>query len=462
MFHVTRCPNCQTSFRVTDAHLASFEGKVRCGRCAFVFDARRYFVGEPRPVSPAPAPGTPFASAVPPAAQAPAQPTPVAVPVPAQPVLAHASVADEANLDEGYGAASVSAQLKAAAEVEDSHTPSLAQNSLNQLAAALATPEPQPARSQMLELNLDLDPSAGLEAEPFQLIPPPPPMPVPELAIENWVEDLNQHPLDTSPAATPVESPAPAPVPRAPAPAPEPPVVVPPAPVAIAVPSPVEAPPAYEEAPFYAVEPPVPAMPAAPATTPLGQPTVAGYHPIFTAEDEALLRVPQAPSPWRWLWSIPIFLALLGLVGQLAFHYRTELSLQLPGIKPHLKRFCAELGCTVDLPSRAEWLRTEWSELNFVPDNPTLIQLTATLRNQALFEQTLPLLELTLLDDQDRIAARKIFTARDYLAPASGSPLPAQPASFAPGSDLRIFLRVDVGKLKSSGYQLNWFYPERH
>src|SRR5690606_8318652 len=35
----TRCPHCDTIFRVTDQALAKAGGRVRCGRCANVFDA---------------------------------------------------------------------------------------------------------------------------------------------------------------------------------------------------------------------------------------------------------------------------------------------------------------------------------------------------------------------------------------------------------------------------------------
>ena len=36
---VTRCPHCETAFRIQAAHLEQAEGHVRCGRCANVFDA---------------------------------------------------------------------------------------------------------------------------------------------------------------------------------------------------------------------------------------------------------------------------------------------------------------------------------------------------------------------------------------------------------------------------------------
>src|SRR5688572_6458335 len=35
----TRCPECDTTFRVTDETLKKASGQVRCGRCASVFNA---------------------------------------------------------------------------------------------------------------------------------------------------------------------------------------------------------------------------------------------------------------------------------------------------------------------------------------------------------------------------------------------------------------------------------------
>ncbi|MGH8727487.1 MAG: zinc-ribbon and DUF3426 domain-containing protein [Burkholderiales bacterium] len=39
MSMVTRCPQCNTSFRVTVQHLRARDGFVRCGRCAEIFNA---------------------------------------------------------------------------------------------------------------------------------------------------------------------------------------------------------------------------------------------------------------------------------------------------------------------------------------------------------------------------------------------------------------------------------------
>jgi len=42
----TRCPSCLTCFRATEHHLAIAEGKVRCGQCQLVFNAREHAVDD--------------------------------------------------------------------------------------------------------------------------------------------------------------------------------------------------------------------------------------------------------------------------------------------------------------------------------------------------------------------------------------------------------------------------------
>ncbi|TVP54317.1 MAG: DUF3426 domain-containing protein, partial [Halomonadaceae bacterium] len=43
----TRCPQCNTRFRVTEAQLAVAKGKVRCGQCRTVFNALEHLLEEP-------------------------------------------------------------------------------------------------------------------------------------------------------------------------------------------------------------------------------------------------------------------------------------------------------------------------------------------------------------------------------------------------------------------------------
>ena len=42
--HITRCPGCGTSFNTSDSVLDSAGGRVRCGACLTVFEARKYLL----------------------------------------------------------------------------------------------------------------------------------------------------------------------------------------------------------------------------------------------------------------------------------------------------------------------------------------------------------------------------------------------------------------------------------
>jgi len=41
---ITRCPQCFTSFRISDTHLNSAKGAVRCGSCLYIFSAKEYLI----------------------------------------------------------------------------------------------------------------------------------------------------------------------------------------------------------------------------------------------------------------------------------------------------------------------------------------------------------------------------------------------------------------------------------
>lgn len=62
--NITRCPECATAFRISDAHLKSAKGVVRCGSCLSLFNARDHLElrtpklqapATPHPATPAPA-----------------------------------------------------------------------------------------------------------------------------------------------------------------------------------------------------------------------------------------------------------------------------------------------------------------------------------------------------------------------------------------------------------------------
>ncbi len=48
----TQCPQCQTTFRVTAALLKAAQGRVRCGRCATIFEALTFLMEQHPPADP--------------------------------------------------------------------------------------------------------------------------------------------------------------------------------------------------------------------------------------------------------------------------------------------------------------------------------------------------------------------------------------------------------------------------
>ena len=66
----TRCPQCQTFFRVTPSQLKKAKGKVRCGNCSHVFDARGHLL-DAIPAANSPVPAKKTSPAAPPAKKTP-------------------------------------------------------------------------------------------------------------------------------------------------------------------------------------------------------------------------------------------------------------------------------------------------------------------------------------------------------------------------------------------------------
>jgi len=154
----------------------------------------------------------------------------------------------------------------------------------------------------------------------------------------------------------------------------------------------------------------------------------------------------------RLWWPASAFL-LLALAAQAAYRYRGDIPVLLPEAKPLFVRVCAELGCEIPLPRRAELLSIESSDLQTDGTHPSVMVLTATLRNRAGFIQAFPALELTLTDARDQTVARRVLMPPDYTA--KGTPLGS---GFAAASELQFRLYIEAPALKPTGYRLYLFY----
>ena len=84
---------------------------------------------------------------------------------------------------------------------------------------------------------------------------------------------------------------------------------------------------------------------------------------------------------------------------------------------------------------------------------PEVTTLTADIHNHAPFPQTLPALQLSLLDAHDQLIASRIFTAQDYLQEEDKA------LQFI-ASQHEIEIRLDFASsdLDASGYRLLLLY----
>jgi len=139
--------------------------------------------------------------------------------------------------------------------------------------------------------------------------------------------------------------------------------------------------------------------------------------------------------------------------GPCAYQYRGEIAVLLPEAKPLVQRICAEFGCDVPLPRRTELLSIESSDLQADIAHPSVMVLTATLRNRAAFIQAFPALELSLTSTQGETVARRVLTPKDYVPQSTRS----EPG-FAAGSELQVRVYIEAAALKPIGYRLYLFY----
>ena len=140
-----------------------------------------------------------------------------------------------------------------------------------------------------------------------------------------------------------------------------------------------------------------------------------------------------AQASGRW-WAATALLGLL-LSGQIVLAQRAELS-QDPVLRPWLQRLCSALAC--DLPAYAEPARISLlsRDVSPHPSVPDALLISASFRNDAVWPQAWPVLEISMSDLDGRLVALRRFAAVDYLGQAPERDV------LAPGESVLIELEV--------------------
>jgi predicted Zn finger-like uncharacterized protein len=494
----TRCPHCETVFKLDQHLLAPHDGRVRCGHCQEVFDAAHHrfelpdehhahgeaqhaaIVDDDVAIGPS-SPASPPAPAVKQEAELPTITTPAPVAPPAPPAApapapVRPTVAAPRTLDVGASLAGrpaprppsaptpptpptppkTSPKPPVSAPSDDSDRTEYAGASASAGAPAPVAPQPAAPPSaqdhERVKQFVRVNPPQEERAKPVELRTPPPPPPPPSRPVEpprnepspfiDPVDDRAEpfigptHGRTTdTPSLRAVPSPSPAPSP-APAPAPAP------------APSPAPAAAGWRDD----------------AEPGFGAHAPGVEHPDSANEAFPVTREPRpaptpargAPGPRRGLRIASIVLAVLlaiVLLAQLAWWQREEVMVLVPGTHKLYTDVCDEFGCSIAPPRDIDGLQIESSGLRQV-DGPHKLELKLSLRNRLDVALAYPALELTLLDDKNNVAIRRVLWPQDYARPGTIFAIGLPPQSAQP-----VVIRLDTGDAVAANYRVQVFYP---
>jgi len=140
-------------------------------------------------------------------------------------------------------------------------------------------------------------------------------------------------------------------------------------------------------------------------------------------------------------WTLAILSMLITGILQYAYYDRYRL-VQFSELRPWLGLMCEYTNC--DLPEPRDPSRIELSNKNIFshPNSKNALMVSASIVNQAAFEQEFPLLELKFENIRGQTIAGRRFTPEEYL----GVPV-AQISKMIPGEPVSISVEIiDPGK----------------
>ncbi len=438
----TRCPACQTVFRVVADQLRVSEGWVRCGRCTNVFNAAENMVDMDG--------GWARLTADNAADQAdePADAVRESAPQDSWPAAREPSHRARQNGHEGDRLATkIEAAMSRAQQRGEAPDLPPARSPVPHAARAAAAASPSSPSERTFKRSALAPPSRSQPAEDGSA------------TGATWEPD----PTDNGP---PAAEPRPA---RTPEPAPPPasswaralqPAVAPAAQTA----SPAD--PGLQPSLFDATTPEA-SWPAPEAVSGLdglrAEPRPRA--PVPATAKPGFMQKAERDQQWRRPhMRVMLYTALTGsallLAAQVTLAYRDLAAARFPFTKPVLEGLCAGLGCTVQAARAIDSLAVESSGLIRVERTPQY-RLQVTLRNRAQLELALPALDVTFTDSRGEVISRKVLLPQDLgstIDPKAGS----HGGVVAAGREVTLqgTLQASAAAAEGvAGYTVELFYP---
>ena len=146
--------------------------------------------------------------------------------------------------------------------------------------------------------------------------------------------------------------------------------------------------------------------------------------PAAYAIPAELVQSKQGSTGGALLWGVGIAIMCAGLILQYLYFHRLQL-VDNPQLRPLLTTMCGITGC--NLPPRRDLGQIELAEhmMQFHPNYEKSLLITATLANRADYPQPYPLVEIVMTDIEQKVVARRHFTAEQYLSNKGGDSFPA-------------------------------------
>ena len=175
---------------------------------------------------------------------------------------------------------------------------------------------------------------------------------------------------------------------------------------------------------------------------------------VDRSRDPRFLREAKAGARWRKPWvravlSVTLLLLIVAAVGQVAWPQRDMLAARWPATLPAWNWLCEQADCKIEAPRAIASLALDGSSLTRT-DTEHVLLFSADLHNRSDHEVRMPSFDLTFMDLNGEIVARKVLT------PAQ---IGIQQAALPPEGELHVHARLQVGALPASGFQADLFYP---
>lgn len=176
-----------------------------------------------------------------------------------------------------------------------------------------------------------------------------------------------------------------------------------------------------------------------------------------TSEPFSVIRETRAPvrsgTVWKIIGSLIALVLVVTLLAQVAWWERETVMVNWPASQPLFVQACEQIGCVVAPPRDIDGLQIENSGLRQV-DGSHKLELKLSLRNRFDVAIEYPALELTLLDDKNNVAIRRVLWPQDYARPGT-----VIGAGLAARSTQPVIVRLDTGDAVAANYRVQIFYP---